>query len=63
MKKKVKTIASVARKAILAGKDTAAVIKAVKRAFPKAKASATPAGVAWYRHDLRAKGQLPKEIP
>ncbi len=52
---KKRTVASVAVKAILAGKGTEAVITAVKRAFPKAKT--TPACVAWYRHDLREKGE------
>ena len=49
------TIAAVATRAILAGKDTGAVIAAVKKTFPKAKTTA--ASVAWYRHDLRERGE------
>ena len=63
MKKKAKkgpapkrgTIAAVATRSILAGRNTDSVIAAVKRAFPKAKTS--PACVAWYRHDLRERGE------
>ena len=57
-KAKKRTIASVAEKAILAGKGTAAVIAAVKRAFPESKTS--PACVGWYRADLRKRG---KRVP
>jgi hypothetical protein len=57
-KAKKRTIASVAEKAILAGKGTTAVIATVKRAFPESKTS--PACVAWYRADLRKRG---KRVP
>ena len=53
--KKSGTVAAVAVRAILAGKGTEAVIAAVRRAFPRAKT--TPACVAWYRHDLRKRGE------
>ena len=53
-KRKKRTIASVAEKAILAGKGTQAVIRAIKRAFPESKTS--PACIGWYRHDMRVRG-------
>lgn len=52
--KKASTIAAVAYRAILAGKSTEGVLKAVKAAFPKAKTS--PFCVSYYRSALRRDG-------
>jgi hypothetical protein len=60
-KRQKRTIASVAERAILAGKSTEQVIAQVRRAFPKAKT--TPACVAWYRHDLRERGVKVPDAP
>lgn len=41
---------------LVKGKDTEAILKAVKEKFPKARTSA--ASVAWYRSKLREEGKL-----
>ena len=51
---KAHTIAAVAERAIMNGKGTEDVLKAVRRVFPKAKTSTYCVG--WYRSDLRKRG-------
>lgn len=55
---KVRGIGTIVREALKAKKSTEECIALVKKEFPKAKT--TPASVAWYRNDLRERGELPK---
>lgn len=51
-------IGAFCRELLKKGKETAEILKEVQKQFPGART--TPACVAWYRNDMRQKGDLPK---